>query len=102
MNTVTIKLRIEEGESPRRTLSKFLKNMTELIGSNFDYEVEAIIDQSKSELFFGLILSDKDLKNVIDASPANSFEVRAVSWSEISKQKRNAGATTIKTAPTTH
>lgn len=95
MNFVTIKLPIEKDESKDDALLTFHKNISKFLANEIDYAPKGVQDIDSKEVFVGLKLSDNDLKDLIDASPGNTFEIVDAHWPEFLKAKSEEGAQTF-------
>lgn len=96
MNTVTIKLPVEKDETEKEALSNFQKNISKLLENNFNYQPEAVFDQSDRLVFVALSITDPGLKNLLDAAPGNNFEIMDRNWPEFLKEKEEKGADLFK------
>lgn len=95
MNFVTIKLQIEEDESKDEALLNFHTNISKLLDSEIDYAPQGVLEADLKQVFVGLQLKDNDMKDLLDASPGNTFEIIDAHWPQFLKNKTAEGAQTF-------
>ncbi len=98
MKFVTIKLEIEKGESKDQALLDFHNNISKLLDNEIDYAPKGIMDADLNQVFVGLQLNDNDLKDLLDASPGNTFEIIDAHWPQFLESKSKGGAQTFDVA----
>lgn len=96
MNFVTIKLPIEKDETKDDTLLTFHENISSFLENEIDYSEKGVLDMDSKEVFVGIKLNDNDLKDLIDATPGNSFEIIDSHWPQFLKMKSDDGAQTFE------